>query len=340
MEKKKVLITGISGYIGEHCAIELLKNGYSVKGSVRNLKKIDEVTNGLNKQIQTDNYLEFCQLDLLVDNGWEEAMQDCDFVLHVASPYITYQPKDENELIKPAVEGTERVLKFAKQSAIKRVVLTSSIVAMLGDANASIDINTNCWTNINAKNVSAYVKSKTMAEKFAWDFVKNQDKNHPLELVVINPGPVFGPSISGNLAGASMSMYKDLITGKMPMLPQSSINMSDVRDIAKIHVLALENSKAVGKRFVVSTEKPYSFQEMAQILKSEGYSKVSTKVAPNFFLRFMSIFSNDIKGMLPFIGYTYSADVSETMKIFNWKPISLRKTVLDTAESVNELIKK
>ena len=340
MEKKKVLITGISGYIGQHCAIELIKNGYSVKGSVRNLKKIDEVTNGLNKQIQTDDFLEFCQLDLLVDNGWEEAMQDCDFVLHVASPYITYQPKDENELIKPAVEGTERVLKFAKQSAIKRVVLTSSIVAMLGDANTSIDINTNSWTNINAKNVSAYVKSKTMAEKFAWDFVENQDKNHPLELVVINPGPVFGPSISGNFTGASMSMYKDLITGKMPMLPQSSINMSDVRDIAKIHVLALENSKAVGKRFVVSTEKPYSFQEMAQILKSEGYSKVSTKVAPNFFLRFMSIFSNDIKGMLPFIGYTYSADVSETMKIFNWKPISLRKTVLDTAESINELIKK
>ena len=340
MEKKKVLITGISGYIGQHCAIELIKNGYSVKGSVRNLKKIDEVTNGLNKQIQTDDNLEFCQLDLLDDNGWEEAMQDCDFVLHVASPYITYQPKDENELIKPAVEGTERVLKFAKQSAIKRVVLTSSIVAMLGDANTSIDINTNSWTNINAKNVSAYVKSKTMAEKFAWDFVENQDKNHPLELVVINPGPVFGPSISGNLAGASMSMYKDLITGKMPMLPQSSINMSDVRDIAKIHVLALENSKAVGKRFVVSTEKPYSFQEMAQILKSQGYSKVSTKVAPNFFLRFMSIFSNDIKGMLPFIGYTYSADVSETMKIFNWKPISLRKTVLDTAESINELIKK
>ena len=191
MKKKKVLITGISGYIGQHCAVELIKNGYSVKGSVRNLKKIDEVTNGLNKQIQTDDNLEFCQLDLLVDNGWEEAMQDCDFVLHVASPYITYQPKDENELIKPAVEGTERVLKFAKQSAIRRVVLTSSIVAMLGDANASIDINSNSWTNINAKNVTAYVKSKTMAEKFAWDFVENQDKNHPLELVVINPGPVF-----------------------------------------------------------------------------------------------------------------------------------------------------
>lgn len=338
MKKKKVLITGISGYIGQHCAVELIKNGYSVKGSIRNLKKIDEVTNGLNKQIQTDESLEFCQLDLLVDNGWEEAMQDCDFVLHVASPYVTYQPKDENELIKPAVEGTERVLKFAKQSAIRRVVLTSSIVAMLGDANASIDINTNSWTNINAKNVSAYVKSKTMAEKFAWDFVENQDKNHPLELVVINPGPVFGPSISGNLAGASMSMYKDLITGKMPMLPQSSINMSDVRDIAEIHVKALENKQAAGKRFIVTTENPHSFKEMAQILKDKGYSKVSTKVAPNFFLRFMANFSNDIKGMLPFIGFVYNADVSETIKTFDWSPIDLKKTVIDTAKSIDKVL--
>jgi len=338
MKNKKVLVTGISGYIGHHCAIELIKNGYKVKGSVRDLKKIDEVTKSLNKQIKTEDCLEFCQLDLLVDNGWEEAMQDCDFVLHIASPYISYQPKDENELIKPAVEGTSRVLKFAKQSAIRRVVLTSSIVAMLGDANASIDINTNSWTNIKAKNVTAYVKSKTMAEKFAWDFVKNQDNNHPLELVVINPGPVFGPTIIGNLSGASMSMYKDLITGKMPMLPQSSINMSDVRDIAEIHVKALENKQAAGKRFIVTTENPHSFQEMAQILKHKGYSKVSTKVAPNFFLRFMANFSNDLKGMLPFIGFVYNADISETINIFDWKPIDLKKTVLDTAESIDNIL--
>ena len=262
-------------------------------------------------------------------------MNGCDFVLHVASPYVSYQPKNENELIKPAVEGTSRVLKFAKKFGVKRVVVTSSVVAMLGDANASIDINSKSWTNINAKNVSAYVKSKTMAEKLAWDFVKNQDKNHPLELVVINPGPVFGPTLTGNLNGASMSMYKDLISGKMPMLPQSSINMSDVRDVAEIHVKALENKQAVGKRFIVTTEKPYSFQEMAKILKLEGYNKVSTAVAPNFFLRFMSNFSNDIKGMLPFIGFIYSADVSETIKVFNWKPIDLKKTVLDTAKSID-----
>ena len=152
---------------------------------------------------------------------------------------------------------------------------------------------------------------------------------------MINPGPVFGPTLTGNLNGASMSMYKDLISGKMPMLPQSSINMSDVRDVAEIHVKALENKQAVGKRFIVTTEKPYSFQEMAKILKDEGYSKVSTKVAPNFFLRFMANFSNDIKGMLPFIGFIYKADVSETINTFDWKPIDLKKTVLDTANSID-----
>ncbi|MFL2567171.1 MAG: SDR family NAD(P)-dependent oxidoreductase [Flavobacteriales bacterium] len=335
MKKSKVLVTGVAGYIGQHCALELLKKGFNVIGSLRNISKAHEVETAIKQHIEIKDNLEFCQLDLLIDNGWEEAMNGCDFVLHVASPYVSYQPKDENELIKPAVEGTSRVLKFAKKFGVKRVVVTSSVVAMLGDANASIDINSKSWTNINAKNVSAYVKSKTMAEKLAWDFVTNQHTNPPLELVVINPGPVFGPTLTGNLNGASMSMYKDLISGKMPMLPQSSINMSDVRDVAEIHVKALENKQAVGKRFIVTTEKPYSFQEMAKILKLEGYNKVSTAVAPNFFLRFMSNFSNDIKGMLPFIGFIYNADVSETIKVFNWKPIDLKKTVLDTAKSID-----
>ena len=335
MNKSKVLVTGVAGYIGQHCALELLKKGFNVIGSLRDISKAHEVETAIKMHVEIKDNLEFCQLDLLIDNGWDKAINGCDFVLHVASPYVSYQPKDENELIKPAVEGTSRVLKFAKKFGVKRVVITSSVVAMLGDANASIDINSKSWTNINAKNVSAYVKSKTMAEKLAWDFVTNQHTNKPLELVVINPGPVFGPTLTGNLNGASMSMYKDLISGKMPMLPQSSINMSDVRDVAEIHVKALENKQAVGKRFIVTTEMPYSFQEMAKILKDEGYSKVSTKVAPNFFLRFMANFSNDIKGMLPFIGFIYKADVSETINTFDWKPIDLKKTVLDTANSID-----
>ena len=333
---KKVLVTGISVYIGQHCAAELLKNGYAVRGSVRSLSRTDEVTNGIKKEVDPKGNLEYVELNLLKDEGWEEAMEGCDYVLHVASPYVSKEPKDENELIKPAVDGTLRALKAAKKAGVKRIVITSSMVAMLGDANGSIDINQDSWTNVNAKNATAYLKSKTLAEKSAWDFINAQEGENKLELVVVNPGPVYGPTLSGNLSGESMTMYKNMITGKMPMLPKSAINMSDVRDIATIHVKALENDKANGKRFIVTTEKAYSFVEMAQILKSNGYDKVSTTVAPTFLLKFMANFSDDLKGMRPFIGYTFNADVSETMKTFDWEPIPLKKTVLDTAESVKQ----
>jgi dihydroflavonol-4-reductase len=336
---KKVLVTGISGYIGQHCAAELLKQGYSVRGSVRSLTRTDEVINGIKKVIDPKGNIEFCELNLLKNEGWDKAMEGCDFVLHVASPYVAKEPRNENDLIKPAVEGTERALRAAQKSGIKRLVLTSSMVSMLGDANGSINIDQNSWSNVNAKHASAYLKSKTLAEKSAWDFINNQQGDNKLELVVVNPGPVYGPTLSGNLSGESMSMFKNLITGKMPMLPKAAINMSDVRDIANIHVKALENDKANGKRFIVATEKAHSFQEIAEILKSNKYNKVSTRLAPNFLLKFMANFNDDLKGMRPFIGNTFNADISSTKKTFNWKPISLEKTVLDTAKSVEEAMK-
>ena len=333
---KKVLVTGISGYIGAHCALELLKQGYAVKGSVRSLSKTEKILADISKHIDPKGNLEFCELDLLKEEGWDEAMKGCEYVLHVASPFINKEPKDENLYIKPAVEGTQRALRAAKKAGIKRMVLTSSMVSMLGDADKSTVLNQSTWTNISSKNVSAYAKSKTLAEKSAWKFIEDQEKCTSLELTVVNPGPVFGPTLSGDLSGASMGMFRDLIQGKMPMLPQASINMSDVRDIAKIHVLALENKEANGQRFIVGTEKAYSFQEMAQILKSNGYEKVSTKVAPNFLLMLMSNFNRDLKSMRGFIGKTYDADVSPAMKTFNWKPYAFETTVLDTAISVKE----
>lgn len=337
-ENKKVLLTGISGYIGNHCAVELLKNGYSVRGSVRSLSKSKQLTQVIKKEIDPKGNLEFCELDLLDDSGWDKAMKGCDYVLHVASPFINIEPKDENEYIKPAVEGTMRALKSAKKAGIKRVVLTSSMVSMLDNANKSIDIDFNSWTNVKAKNVSAYAKSKTLAEKSAWDFIKSQNQDEAMELTVINPGPVFGPTLSGNLEGASMGMFKQMMSGEMPMVPQAAINMSDVRDVAKIHVLALENPKANGKRFIVTTENPYKFQEVAQILKSNGYEKVSTKLAPNFLLKFMGNFNREARSMRAFIGNTYNGDTSSTMSTFDWKPISFQKTVLDTAKSIESFL--
>ena len=335
---KKVLLTGISGYIGNHCAVELLKNGYSVRGSVRNLSKKEAVIEAINKKIDPKDNLEFCELDLLEDKGWDKAMEGCEFVLHVASPYVMIEPKDENEYIKPAVEGTLRALEAAKKSGVKRVVLTSSMVSMLENADKSINIDYNSWTNVKAKNISAYAKSKTLAERSAWDFINNQNEENPMQLSVVNPGPVFGPTLSGNLEGASMGMFKNMILGKMPMVPKSSINMSDVRDVAKIHVLSLENKNANGKRFIVTTEKPYAFQELAQILKSNGYDKVSTKLAPNFLLKFIGNFDREARSMRAFIGKTYNGDISSTIETFDWKPISVEKTVLDTAKSIEGLI--
>ena len=334
---KKVLLTGISGYIGNHCAVELLKHGYSVRGSVRSLSKSQKVIDAIKKEVDPKDNLEFCELNLLSDAGWDAAMKDCEYVLHVASPFINSEPKDENEYIRPAVDGTMRALRAAKKAGVKRVVLTSSMVSMLGDSAQSMDVTPETWTNVDAKNTSAYSKSKTLAEKEAWDFIHAQTDATPMELTVVNPGPVFGPSLSGDLSGTSMTMFKQMLTGKMPMVPQAGINMSDVRDIAKIHVLALENEKANGKRFIVTTEKPYAFQELAQLLKSNGYDKVSTKLAPNFLLKAMGYVNREARSMRAFIGKTYTGDVTSTMEVFDWKPIAFEKTILDTAKCIDEL---
>lgn len=328
---KKVLLTGVSGYIGLHCAVELLKQGYAVKGSIRNLSKAQKLTSLIEKHVSPNGNLEFCELDLLKDDGWEAAVADCDFVMHVASPFFSKVPKDENELIKPAVEGTLRALKAAHKAGIKRVVLTSSMVAMLGDVMGDDNITQKSWTNTNAKHATAYLKSKTLAEKSAWEFVKGKE----MELVTIHPGPVYGPTLSNNLSGESMTLFKRILTGELKQMINASINMSDVRDVAKIHVLALENEQANGQRFIVATEAAHSYPNITKLLKSEGYEKVGTGVAPNFMVRLLANFNSEMKGMLPYVGKKYEGDVSQTKAIFNWKPISFEKMVLDTAKSVN-----
>jgi len=335
---KKVLVTGISGFVGQHCAAELLKKGYAVRGSVRSLLNTSVILEGITKEVDSKGNIEFCELDLMKDTGWDKAMEGCDYVLHIASPFVVKEPKNEDELIKPAVEGTLRALKYAKKAGVKRIIITSSTAAMQGGQSGTFKIDDSSWTNIDAKNVSTYFKSKTLAEKSAWEFIKNQTGDTKLELVVINPGPIYGPTLTGNLSNEAMDFIKKLIMGNVPMLPRAYSVMSDVRDVAAIHVAALENLKANGKRFIVTTEKPHAIQEIAQILKSNGYEKVSNKLAPTFLLKFMAKFNSEAKGMLPFIGNTVQADISNTMSTFNWKPISFEKTVLDSAKSVKSII--
>jgi len=331
---KKVLLTGISGYIGMHCAVELVKQGYAVRGSVRSLNKADTLLKAISKHVDVNVQVEFCELDLLKNEGWDEAVAGCDFVMHVASPFVSSIPKDENQLIKPAVEGTLRALKAAHKAGITRVVLTSSMVAMLGDVTGDSNINQESWTQVNSRNATAYLKSKTLAEKSAWDFVKDKD----LELVTVHPGPVYGPTLTNNLSGESMSLFKRVITGELKQMIHANINMSDVRDVAAIHVKALENSSAGNQRFIVASEAAHAYSEITQLLKQNGYDKVGIGVAPNILVKLMGLFNAEMKGMMPYVGKTYLADISETKRIFDWQPVSFDKMVLDTAQSVKAIL--
>ena len=336
---KKVLVTGVSGFIAQHCAAQLLHKGYAVKGSVRSTNKQDEIISGFkNSNIPIEN-LEFCTLDLLSDDGWKEAMEECDYVFHIASPYFIKVPKNENDMLRPAIEGTIRALSFAQKAGIKRVVLTSSIVAMIGeDSQKNKTLNPNNWTDLDWNEITPYIKSKTKSEKEAWKFIANQKGQHKIELTTIHPGAVYGPTITNNLNGESMSMITKLIQGKIPFLPKTAIAVSDVRDIAATHILAIEKVEANNKRLIVTTDKAYSIIELAKILKKEGFKKVSTIAAPNWLLYFLANFDSEVKGVIPFVGKSISTDISLTKEVLNWEPIDVRKTILDTAYSAKKAL--
>ena len=333
---KKVLLTGISGYIGLHCAKILLAEGYTVVGTVRGANKEKEVIKTLNSNSISIENLSFAYLDLSADKGWDAALSNCNYVMHVASPFTIKNPKNELDMLVPAIDGTLRVLKKAKKNGIKRVVLTSSTVAIMGGKKTGV-ITPEDWTDLNSKNLNTYFKSKTLAEQSAWDFIQNQSGDHSLELVIINPGGVFGPPLGINLSGASMSMIVNILGGKTPMVPNTSFPMVDVRDVAHLHVAALTEPKAANQRFIATEKEGRSIQSICQLLIDNGYKGPSTKLAPNFMLKLLSIFDREAKGMLTMLDMNISADNSKTMEVFNWKPIPFETTLLDTAVVVQNI---
>jgi dihydroflavonol-4-reductase len=324
---EKVLVTGITGYIGEHCAAALLREGYEVVGTVRSLAKADATRKAISKVAQTDN-LSFVEADLLSDKGWEVAMQGCSYVLHVASPFFLKEPQNENELIAPAVYGTLRVIKAAKSAEVKRLVLTSSTFAIIAGKETG-KYGPQDWSDTN-KNIGAYAKSKTLAERAAWAEVKGSN----LELAVINPGAVFGPPIGSKDGAQNVAMMADMIAGKMPMIPDMAMGMVDVRDVAKLHIAAMTKSGASGKRFIACTAEPIEMSTVTQVLRNAGYSKAPARKAPTFLLKFMGIFDKQVKGMLPFIGKKASYDNSETFEILEWKPTPMSQSFKEMASAI------
>jgi len=335
---KTVLLTGISGYIGLHCAQQLLESGYKVRGSVRSAAKEQAVLDTLGTVSDKIEHLSFVRLDLSSDKGWDEAAMGCDYVLHVASPFVLANPKTEDEMIKPAVNGTLLALKAAKHAGVKRVVLTSSMAAIMGNKKSGT-MRPEDWADVSEPKMSTYFKSKTLAEKAAWEFVNAQTGDDKLELTVINPGGVFGPPLGRDISGQSMDMLSQMLGGKMPMVPDVAFPMVDVRDVARLHVEAMTHPEANGLRIIAASSEAHSFIEVAQILNDGGYKGPSTRKAPSFLLRIMSLFDREAKGMVGILGMNVHADNSKTRALFDWKPISFKDSVLASAEAVTEIIR-
>ncbi len=325
---EKVLVTGITGYIGQHCAAELLRQGYEVVGTIRSRVKAVSTQEGIAKVASVD-HLSFVEAELLSDKGWDEAMKGCTYVLHVASPFVLEEPKDENEMIAPAVQGTQRVIAAAQRADVKRLVLTSSTFSIIAGKETG-HYGPEDWSDTDA-NIGAYAKSKTLAERAAWKAVEGGT----MEMSVINPGAVFGPSLGAKIDGQSVSLITKMITGKIPMIPDMAMGMVDVRDVAKLHVAAMTASGAAGKRFIACTSEPVEMATVAKTLRDAGYKKVPTMKAPTFVLKLMGLVDREAKGMLPFIGKKAALDNSATIKILNWQPSPMANAFKEMAATLS-----
>jgi nucleoside-diphosphate-sugar epimerase len=334
--EKVELVTGETGFLGSHCIAQILQQGCLVWTTLRNLKRKDEVISLLqNNGIEYADKLTFYQADLTFDNGWEEAVAGCDYVLHVASPFPSQGPEHEDEIIIPAKEGTLQVLRMAQQEEIKRVVMTSSFAAVGYEQNTNNKIFTeDDWTNPENPNISAYVKSKTIAEIAAWNFIKNA--NGKLELTFINPVGIFGPLLGKDLS-ASIQLLKQLLDGKIKSTPKTYFNTVDVRDVALLHVKAMTHPKAAGERFLALAGKCLSVHDVAMILKNNlgaRAKKVSQKELPNWQVRIASLFNPQAKQLLPELGKVRKVSNEKTKTIFAWSPRTNEEAILASAESL------
>jgi dihydroflavonol-4-reductase len=325
---KRVLVTGITGYIGQHIAAELLTQQYEVVGTVRSLEKAQNTKAALSSLPGATNVV-YVEADLLSDAGWENAIKECDYVIHVASPFILAEPKDETLMTTPAVQGTKRVINEAIKAGIKRVVLTSSVVSMTS-GKPSGTYGPESWSDV-TKNIGAYAKSKTLAERAAWESIQGS----AMELVSINPGFVLGPSLGTAGEGTSETLIANLINGRMPAIPNIAMGMVDVRDIARLHVAALQAPHVSGKRLIASSSQPIPMSYLAEVLRKAGYSKAPSLKAPNFAIKIMALFDREVKGMVPNLGVKIAYDNHETFELLNWKPTPLEITFVEMAEAIS-----
>lgn len=313
-----VLLTGISGFIAKHVAAKLLLAGHSVRGSLRRMDRAVEVRAALLPVVGEVALarLSFVELDLESDAGWDDAMQGVTALMHTASPFPVAQPKDPQVLIRPAVEGTLRALRAAHAANVTRVVLTSSTVAVTDTAKSGVQDETD-WCNPDAPDTSAYGQSKTRAEQAAWEF----SSTHGLQLTTINPGFVMGPPLDSHY-GSSIGVIARILRGKDPMVPMLDFPVVDVRDVAEMHLRALERPEVANMR-ILAVAGNMTMPAMAKELKrAHPNRRIATRVAPMFVLQFLALFDPQIKAILPAVGKSHPMSNARARDVLQMRFIS------------------
>jgi dihydroflavonol-4-reductase len=329
---EKVLVTGSTGFIGLHCIHQLIEKGYSVSGTLRSKSREEEVRSSLKKANLSDANLSLYECDLMSDDGWEKAIDGCDYVLHIASPFINGLPDHEDELIKPALTGTQRILKLsATNPQIKKIIITSSFAAVGDTFNGQTVFNESDWSDPNNNKISAYNKSKTLAEKSAWDFMES---NPSFKLTVINPVGVIGPMLSNDI-GTSNLFVKKILDGSTPGNPGLHIGFVDVRDVARAHVDSIKNEKSDNKRIILSKDEIW-VSELSEILRNLGY-KAPKRNIPKWLIRVLSVFDKQLGGLIPMIGKVRNIESSIFSEVFDWELISIEESAKVTAEQLKSM---
>jgi nucleoside-diphosphate-sugar epimerase len=334
-----VLVTGGSGFIGSHSIVQLLAAGHQVRTTVRNLKREGDVRAMVREGgIEPGDRLSFFAADLENDAGWPQAVRGCEYVLHVASPFPATLPKHEDELIVPAREGAVRVLRAARDGGVKRVVLTSSFAAIgYGHKPQTAPFTEHDWTNPNGPGVLPYTKSKTLAERAAWDFITSEGGG--LELSVVNPVGVFGPALGPDYS-TSILIIQRMMDGAMPGVPRIRFGAVDVRDVVDLHIRAMTHPAAKGERFLAVAGDFLSLLDISKILKRRmgaAARRVPTRQLPDWVVRVASIFDPAVKQVLPELGTFKNASNEKARCILDWTPRSNEQAVVATAKSLIRL---
>ncbi|HEY2049565.1 MAG TPA: NAD-dependent epimerase/dehydratase family protein [Caulobacteraceae bacterium] len=333
-DKGVAMVTGGSGYIGGWCVITLLQQGYTVRATIRDLGRAAEVKRSIESVVDPEGRLTFHQADLTSDAGWDAAAQGADFLLHVASPLGVPEPKNPDDLIIPARDGAVRAIRAAIKAGIKRVVMTSSVAATsrpLTEPDSESDETV--WTDGDDPTAGAYARSKTIAEKAAWEVIRSQGNG--TSLTVVNPALVLGPVFASDYSD-SVQIVERLLKGRIPGLPHLGFCIVDVRDVADLHVRAMTSPEAAGERFIAAGEYAW-MAEIASMLRArlpERVSKIPTNKAPDLLVKLAALVDHDLKTVTPSLGHKRLFSSAKAERVLGWKPRPVEETLFDCARSL------